>query len=200
MEANKLKTKDIITVVLLSLINIVIFMSGTFLYATPITLLLMPIYYALLEGMVVFTIGVKVRKRGAMLIYCTIQGIIGFYLPYTLTYIFMGIISEVILFKTGYDNTKGLTASYILQQVGLCFGSTIYPYVFAIKETMEMMSVKESANLKYIMTYAGQSIMNWGWIVLLIATVIVAYIGSLLGKRVVRKHILKAEGDYEDEN
>lgn len=200
MEANKLKTKDIITVVLLSLINIVIFMSGTFLYATPITLLLMPIYYALLEGMVVFTIGVKVRKRGAMLIYCTIQGIIGFYLPYTLTYIFMGIISEVILFKTGYDNTKGLTASYILQQVGLCFGSTIYPYVFAIKETMEMMSVKESANLKYIMTYAGQSIMNWGWIVLLIATAIVAYIGSLLGKRVVRKHILKAEGDYEDEN
>ena len=200
MEANKLKTKDIITVVLLSLINIVIFMSGTFLYATPITLLLMPIYYALLEGMVVFTIGVKVRKRGAMLIYCTIQGIIGFYLPYTLTYIFMGIISEVILFKTGYDNTKGLTASYILQQVGLCFGSTIYPYVFAIKETMEMMSVKESANLKYIMTYAGQSIMNWGGIVLLIATAIVAYIGSLLGKRVVRKHILKAEGDYEDEN
>ncbi len=63
-----------------------------------------------------------------------------------------------------------------------------------------MMSVKESANLKYIMTYAGQSIMNWGWIVLLIATAIVAYIGSLLGKRVVRKHILKAEGDYEDEN
>lgn len=200
MEANKLKTKDIITVVLLSLINIVIFMSGTFLYATPITLLLMPIYYALLEGMVVFTIGVKVRKRGAMLIYCAIQGIICFYLPYTLTYIFMGIIAEVILFKTGYDNTKGLTASYILQQVGLCFGSTIYPYVFAIKETMEMMSVKESANLKYIMTYAGQSIMNWGWIVLLIATAIVAYIGSLLGKRVVRKHILKAEGDYEDEN
>jgi hypothetical protein len=200
MEANKLKTKDIITVVLLSLINIVIFMSGTFLYATPITLLLMPIYYALLEGMVVFTIGVKVRKRGAMLIYCAIQGVIGFYLPYTFTYIFMGIISEVILSKTGYDNAKGLTASYILQQVGLCFGSTIYPYVFAIKETMEMMSVKESANLKYIMTHAGQSIMNWGWIVLLIATAIVAYIGSLLGKRVVRKHILKAEGDYEDEN
>ena len=200
MEANKLKTKDIITVVLLSLINIVIFMSGTFLYATPITLLLMPIYYALLEGMVVFTIGVKVRKRGAMLIYCAIQGVIGFYLPYTFTYIFMGIISEVILSKTGYDNAKGLTASYILQQVGLCFGSTVYPYVFAIKKTMEMMSVKESANLKYIMTHAGQSIMNWGWIVLLIATAIVAYIGSLLGKRVVRKHILKAEGDNEDEN
>lgn len=200
MESNRLKTKDIITVVLLSLINIVIFMSGTFLYATPITVLLMPIYYALLEGMVVFTIGVKVRKRGAMLIYCMIQGIVGFYIPYTFTYILMGIISEIILSKTGYDNPKGLTVSYILQQIGLCFGSTVYPYVFALKKTMEMMSVKESENLKYVMTHAGSSIMNWGWIVLMIATAAIAFIGSLLGKRVVRKHIIKAEGACEDEN
>lgn len=200
MESNKLRTKDIITVVLLSLINIVIFASGTFLYATPVTLLLMPVYYALLEGMVVFTIGVKVKKRGAMLIYCAIQGIIGFYLPYTLTYILMGIISEIILSKTGYDNMKGLTVSYILQQVGLCFGSTVYPYVFAIKKTMEMMSVKESENLKYVMEHAGSSIMNWGWIVLIIATALVAFVGSLMGKRVVRKHIMKAKGAYEDEN
>lgn len=200
MESNKLRTKDIITVVLLSLINIVIFASGTFLYATPVTLLLMPVYYALLEGMVVFTIGVKVKKRGAMLIYCAIQGIIGFYLPYTLTYILMGIISEIILSKTGYDNMKGLTVSYILQQVGLCFGSTVYPYVFAIKKTMEMMSVKESENLKYVMEHAGSSIMNWGWIVLIIATALVAFIGSLMGKRVVRKHIMKSKGAYEDEN
>ena len=200
MESNKLRTKDIITVVLLSLINIVIFASGTFLYATPVTLLLMPVYYALLEGMVVFTIGVKVKKRGAMLIYCAIQGIIGFYLPYTLTYILMGIISEIILSKTGYDNMKGLTVSYILQQVGLCFGSTVYPYVFAIKKTMEMMSVKESENLKYVMEHAGSSIMNWGWIVLIIATALVAFVGSLMGKRVVRKHIMKSKGAYEDEN
>ena len=65
MESSRLKTKDIITVVLLSLINIVIFASGTFLYATPVTLLLMPLYYASLEGMVVFLIGFKGRKRGA---------------------------------------------------------------------------------------------------------------------------------------
>ena len=97
MESSRLKTKDIITVVLLSLINIVIFASGTFLYATPVTLLLMPLYYALLEGMVVFSIGFKVRKRGAM--------------------------------------------------------------------PMEMVSVKESENLKYVMTHAGKFIMSWGWMV-----------------------------------
>lgn len=90
------------------------------------------LFYALLEGMVVFSIGFKVRKRGAM--------------------------------------------------------------------PMEMMSVKESENLKYVMTHAGKFIMSWGWMVLLVATALVAYIGSLLGKRVVRNHIRKAEGGYEDED
>jgi hypothetical protein len=65
---------------------------------------------------------------------------------------------------------------------------------------MEMMSVKESENLKYVMTHAGKFIMSWGWMVLLVATALVAYIGSLLGKRVVRNHIRKAEGGYEDED
>ena len=39
----KLKVKDIITVVLLALINVVIFFVGSFLYVTPITILLMPV-------------------------------------------------------------------------------------------------------------------------------------------------------------
>ncbi len=63
----KLKVKDIITVVLLSLINVVIFFAGSFLYSTPITILLMPVVYSLVEGIVFFMIGVKVRKRGAIL-------------------------------------------------------------------------------------------------------------------------------------
>lgn len=200
MKSTGLKTKDIITVVLLSLINIAIFALGSFLYATPVTLLLMPLFYALFYGMVVFTIGVQVRKRGAILIYCIIQGIIGFYLPYTLLYVAAGIISEIILSKTGYGNVKGLTVSYILQQVGMCFGSTVYPYVFALDKTMEMMSVKDSAALKFVVSSAGRSIMSWGWIVLLLATAAVAFAGALMGKRVVRKHILKAEGAYEDED
>ena len=36
---NKLKIKDIITVVLLSLINVVIFFASSLLYATPITII-----------------------------------------------------------------------------------------------------------------------------------------------------------------
>ena len=65
---NKLKIKDIITVVLLALINVVIFFASSFLYATPVTIILMPVFFALLEGIVYFIIGTKVKKPGAILI------------------------------------------------------------------------------------------------------------------------------------
>lgn len=48
----KLKVKDIITVTLLALINVVIFFASSLLYVTPFTILLMPVLFSLLEGMV----------------------------------------------------------------------------------------------------------------------------------------------------
>ena len=45
---SKLKVKDIITVVLLALINVVIFFASSLLYATPITIILIPVFLALL--------------------------------------------------------------------------------------------------------------------------------------------------------
>lgn len=63
MHKNKLKAKDIITVTLLSLCNILIFSIGTFMYATPITILLTPVLYSLLQGIVFYVIGVKVKKE-----------------------------------------------------------------------------------------------------------------------------------------
>ncbi len=79
---NKLKVKDIITVVLLALINVVIFFASSVLYATPITIILMPVFFALLEGIVYFIIGTKVKKPGAILIYSIVRAIMGGYLPY----------------------------------------------------------------------------------------------------------------------
>ena len=79
---NKLKIKDIITVVLLALINVVIFFASSVLYATPITIILMPVFFALLEGIVYFIIGTKVKKPGAILIYSIVRAIMGGYLPY----------------------------------------------------------------------------------------------------------------------
>ncbi|MCM1330938.1 MAG: MptD family putative ECF transporter S component, partial [Ruminococcus sp.] len=109
--SQKLKVKDIITATLLSLINVVIFFASSLLYMTPVTIALMPVIFSLVEGIIFFMIGVRVKKKGAVLIYCIVRGcIFGGFLPYIILYFIAGIIAEIILWKTGYGSTKGLTA------------------------------------------------------------------------------------------
>lgn len=192
---NKLKTKDIITVTLLSLCNILIFSIGTFMYATPITVLLTPVVYSLLQGIVFYVIGVKVKKRGAYLIYSFIQGIIGFYLPYVLMYVISGIIAEILLSKKGYGNLKVIGISYVIQQAMASIGSVIYPYTFALNRTVTEMTEENIA--KNVMR-AGEMIASWGSLVLLLVVIISAIIGAYIGKTIVKKHILEKQVPQAD--
>ena len=183
---NKLKIKDIITVVLLSLINVVIFFASSLLYATPITIILMPVFFALLEGVVYFIIGTKVKKPGAILIYSIVRAIMGGYLPYIILFILSGIIAELILWKTSYGNGKALTVSYIINQVFAAFGSTIIPYAIAAK-AMADQAVSDGRQDNILK--ASEILRSW-WSVALVAGVIVAaFIGAMIGRRIVKKHL-----------
>ena len=183
---NKLKIKDIITVVLLSLINVVIFFASSLLYATPITIILMPVFFALLEGVVYFIIGTKVKKPGAILIYSIVRAIMGGYLPYILLFILSGVIAELILWKTSYGNGKALTVSYIINQVFAAFGSTIIPYAIAAK-AMADQAVSDGRQDNILK--ASEILRSW-WSVALVAGVIVAaFIGAMIGRRIVKKHL-----------
>ena len=183
---NKLKIKDIITVVLLALINVVIFFASSLLYATPITIILMPVFFALLEGVIYFIIGTKVKKPGAILIYSIVRAIMGGYLPYILLFILSGVIAELLLWKIGYGNGKALTISYIINQVFAAFGSTVIPYGIAAKAMADQMVTdgRQGNILK-----ASEILQSW-WSVALVAGVIVAaFIGATIGKRIVKKHL-----------
>ena len=183
---NKLKIKDIITVVLLALINVVIFFASSFLYTTPITIILMPVFFALLEGVVYFIIGTKVKKPGAILIYSVVRAVMGGYLPYIILFILSGIIAELLLWKIGYGNKKALTVSYIINQVFAAFGSTVIPYAIAAK-AMADQAVSDGRQ-DNILT-ASEILQSW-WSAALIAGVIVAaFIGAMIGKRIVKKHL-----------
>ena len=183
---NKLKIKDIITVVLLSLINVVIFFASSLLYATPITIILMPVFFALLEGVVYFIIGTKVKKPGAILIYSIVRAIMGGYLPYIILFILSGVIAELLLWKIGYGNGKALTVSYIINQVFAAFGSTVIPYAIAAK-TMADQAVSDGRQDNILK--ASKILRSW-WSVALVAGVIVAaFIGAMIGRRIVKKHL-----------
>ena len=184
--ANKLKIKDIITVVLLSLINVVIFFASTLLYISPITIILMPVFFALLEGVVYFIIGTKVKKPGAILIYSIVRAIMGGYLPYIILFILSGVIAELMLWKIGYGNGKALTVSYIINQVFAAFGSTIIPYAIAAK-AMADQAVSDGRQDNILK--ASEILRSW-WSVALVAGVIVAaFIGAMIGRRIVKKHL-----------
>ena len=182
----KLKVKDIFTVVLLALINVVIFFASSLLYATPVTIMLMPVFFSLLEGIVFFMIGTRVRKPGAMMLYAVVRGILGGYLPYVLLYFLSGIVSELILRKSGYGSVRGLTISYILCQLCAALGSTIYPYVIAAK-SMADMAVTDGRQEN--IDAASRMLLSGGWIALLAGVVITAFFGAMIGKRVVKKHL-----------
>ena len=184
--ANKLKVKDIITVVLLALINVVIFFASSLLYATPVTIILMPVFFALLEGVVYFIIGTKVKKPGAILIYSVVRAIMGGYLPYIVLFILSGVIAELLLWKIGYGSGKALTISYIINQVFAAFGSTVIPYGIAAKAMADQM-VTDGRQDNIL---AASKILQSWWSVALVAGVIVAaIIGAAIGKRIVKKHL-----------
>mgnify|MGYP003188593329 CR=1 FL=1 len=176
---NKLKVKDIITVVLLALINVVIFFASSVLYATPITIILMPVFFALLEGIVYFIIGTKVKKPGAILIYSIVRAIMGGYLPYIILFILSGVIAELLLWKMGYGNAKALTISYVINQVLAAFGSTIIPYAIAAKAMADQDAILA----------ASQLLQSWVSVALVAGVIVAAFIGAMIGKRIVKKHL-----------
>ena len=183
---NKLKIKDIITVVLLALINVVIFFASSVLYATPITIILMPVFFALLEGIVYFIIGTKVKKPGAILIYSIVRAIMGGYLPYIILFILSGAIAELLLWKMGYGNAKALTVSYIINQVLAAVGSTIIPYAIAAKAMADQMVTdgRQDAILA-----ASQMLQSWVSVALVAGVIVAAFIGAAIGKGIVKKHL-----------
>ncbi len=196
MNTSKLKVKDIITVTLLSLINVVLFFISSFLYALPITIVLMPIFFSLLEGVVYFIIGARIKKPGAMMIYSFVRGILGGYLPYIGLYLLSGVIAEIIMRKAGYGNIKGLTASYVITQVLAGVGSTIYPYAIAAKSMAEN-SVSDGRQDAILA--ASDMLASWGAPLLLVGIIVAAFIGAMIGAKIVKKHTAADSAEEQNE-
>ena len=190
MNSNKLKTKDIITITLLTLINVVIFYSSSILYLGAFTVALMPIVLALANSVVFFILGSKIQKRGAIFIYCAILGILGTYVPWIICYIIAGIISEIILAKMGYGSAKSLTICFVIIQVAAGFASTIYPYVIIANKTFAGLDIA-SLEEKYRHAYeCSQMLISGGAIFVVIGTIIAALVGSFIGTKIVKKHLV----------
>ena len=135
---------------------------------------------------VYFIIGTKVKKPGAILIYSIVRAIMGGYLPYIILFILSGAIAELLLWKMGYGNAKALTVSYVINQVLAAFGSTIIPYAIAAKAMADQMVTdgRQDAILA-----ASQMLQSWVSVALVAGVIVAAFIGAMIGKRIVKKHL-----------
>ena len=97
--------------------------------------------------------------------------------------------------KTGYGNIKGLTASYVITQVLAGIGSTIYPYAIAAKSMAEN-SVSDGR--RDAILAASDLLVSWGAPLLLVGIIVTAFIGAMIGAKVVKKHI--AADSTEEQN
>ena len=183
---NKLKIKDIITVVLLALINVVIFFASSVLYATPITIILMPVFFALLEGIVLLHHRHEGEKARCdpHLQHCPRHygRIPAVHHPlYSLR-----CHCRAAAVEMGYGNAKALTVSYVINQVLAAFGSTIIPYAIAAKAMADQMVTdgRQDAILA-----ASQMLQSWVSVALVAGVIVAAFIGAAIGKGIVKKHL-----------
>ena len=194
-KTNKCTVKDVITMVLLTVLLIVIqlivnmvCMANDFVsmvLSVGITMLLCaPVYFLMVS---------RVHKRFVSLIYMTILGLVflimgnWYLLPY---YMLVGVICEVILWKNGWESKKKLTAAWTVSSL-LYNGVNLLPIWF-FWDTYEAFALASGMEQSYIDSFV-RYYTSAGWLAFIILfTTICGFLGSLIGGRLINKHFKKA--------
>lgn len=191
--AKKWSVRDVITVVLMTVLLIVIqlginmicmvsdFVSMTL--SVGITMLICgPVYFLMVS---------RVHKRFVSLVYMTLLGVVflimgnWFLLPW---FVLVGMIAEVILWREITPNR--LTAAWVVSSL-LYNGVNLLPIWF-FWDTYYSFAVSSGMEQSYIDAYVRYYTMP-GWVVfILIFTAFCGFCGSLAGKKLIQKHFKKA--------
>ena len=146
----------------------------------------MPVFFAPAGGIVYFIIGTKVKKPGAILIYSIVPRHYGRIPAVHHPLYSLRCHCRAAAVEDGYVNAKALTVSYVINQVLAAFGSTIIPYAIAVKAMADQMVTdgRQDAILA-----ASQMLQSWVSVALVAGVIVAAFIGAMIGKRIVKKHL-----------
>ena len=191
--AKKWSVKDVITLVLMTVLLIVIQLGLNMVCMVNdfVSMVLSVGISMLVCGPVYFLMVYRNRKRFVSLVYMTLLGLVflmmgnWFLLPW---FIVVGVLAEIILWKGITPNR--LTAAWIVSSL-LYNGVNLLPvwffwgtyYSFAIASGMEQSYIDA-----YVQYYTAP-----GWVIfILIFTVLCGFLGSLIGRKLIQKHFKKA--------
>ena len=188
-----LTIKDLVTTGIFSAIFLVFTMIGGIFFApNPVLTFYMPMGAALLCGPVYLLMIAKVQKRWSVTILGIIMGIIwfvtGMHWAFSLGYIGMGIIADLVAGAGDYRNKAVNLLSYMLMSLG-----GVYPYVvfFIDPQGWASTMLENGTEQSYIDTMSA-SAPSWLLAVIIIGTLAIAAFSGWIGGKLLKKQFEKA--------
>ena len=188
-----LTIKDLVTTGIFSAIFLVFTMIGGIFFApNPVLTFYMPIGAALLCGPVYLLMIAKVQKRWSVTILGIIMGIIwfvtGMHWAFSLGYIGMGIIADLVAGAGDYRNKAVNLLSYMLMSLG---GVYTYVVFFIDPQGWASTMLENGTEQSYIDTMSA-SAPSWLLAVIMIGTLAIAAFSGWIGGKLLKKQFEKA--------
>ena len=188
-----LTIKDLVTTGIFSAIFLVFTMIGGIFFApNPVLTFYMPMGAALLCGPVYLLMIAKVQKRWCVTILGIIMGIIwfvtGMHWAFSLGYIGMGIIADLVAGAGDYRNKAVNLLSYMLMSLG---GVYTYVVFFIDPQGWASTMLENGTEQSYIDTMSA-SAPSWLLAVIIIGTLAIAAFSGWIGGKLMKKQFEKA--------
>lgn len=188
-----LTIKDLVTTGIFSAIFLVFTMIGGIFFApNPVLTFYMPMGAALLCGPVYLLMIAKVQKRWSVTILGIIMGIIwfvtGMHWAFSLGYIGMGIIADLVAGAGDYRNKAVNLLSYMLMSLG---GVYTYVVFFIDPQGWASTMLENGTEQSYIDTMSA-SAPSWLLAVIIIGTLAIAAFSGWIGGKLMKKQFEKA--------
>ena len=188
-----LTVKDLVTTDIFSAIFLVFTLIGSILFApNPVLTFYMPMGAALLCGPVYLLMIAKVQKRWSVTILGIVMGIIwfvtGMHWAFSLGYIGMGIIADLVAGAGHYRNKVVNLLSYMLMSLG-----SVYTYVvfFIDPQGWASTMLENGTEQSYIDTMSA-SAPSWLLAVIIIGTLAITAFSGWIGGKLLKKQFEKA--------
>lgn len=191
---SKLVSRDLISIAIFSvLFTLCLFVIAGVMSLLPVTMIFYGVLGAIPCGIIYMYMRARTPKRGSIIIQAILFGIIVFIMGTMWTFsagaVIGGILAELISASGAYKSFKKNTAGYVVFMIFLWSGQ-IAPMILA-KDYYRAFSTQTGMTEEYITTMLG-FLSTPVFIAALIATGISALLGSLLGRKVLKKHFEKA--------
>lgn len=188
-----LTIKDLVTTGIFSAIFLVFTMIGGIFFApNPVLTFYMPMGAALLCGPVYLLMIAKAQKRWSVTILGIIMGIIwfvtGMHWAFSLGYIGMGIIADLVAGAGDYRNKAVNLLSYMLMSLG---GVYTYVVFFIDPQGWASTMLENGTEQSYIDTMSA-SAPSWLLAVIMIGTLAIAAFSGWIGGKLLKKQFEKA--------